>query len=172
MTNNVYEETSFTKGEADKQDRAKSEVAAGPPVVPVHTPAASFGGFLGTYSAIQRWVGKVNRANGWKRNKELLMEVVDGRGNEKLSAYARHIIAGNELALITSEASECLEGLRNSEGKSEHIEEFTNEEEEIADIVIRCMDYADERGLRIAEAILAKVAFNGTRGENHGGKLA
>lgn len=39
---------------------------------------------------------------------------------------------------------------------------------EIADIVIRCFDFADEAGFSLIEAILEKLAYNDTRAHMHG----
>lgn len=43
-------------------------------------------------------------------------------------------------------------------------------EAELADVVIRIMDYAKARGLLVAEAIIAKSEYNKTRPIKHGGK--
>lgn len=76
---------------------------------------------------------------------------------------------GELIALMHSELSEMLEGLRHP-GPSDHIPEFTAEEEEIADVFIRGMDYCQAYQLRLAEAILAKLEYNLTRIYRHGGK--
>jgi len=55
--------------------------------------------------------------------------------------------------------SEALEADRNHVEASEHIPEFTGIEEEIADVVIRCLDLADQFELRLPEAILAKHTY-------------
>jgi NTP pyrophosphatase (non-canonical NTP hydrolase) len=77
---------------------------------------------------------------------------------------------GEAVALIHSEASELLEAIRHGNPASGHIPEFTAAEEELADLVIRVMDFAAGRGHRLAEAILAKHVFNAHRPRMHGGK--
>ena len=77
---------------------------------------------------------------------------------------------GEIIALIHSELSEALEALRHGNGPDDHIPEFCGVEAELADVVIRIMDYGKARGLRIAEAIEAKIAYNAKRERMHGGK--
>lgn len=77
---------------------------------------------------------------------------------------------GELIALMHSELSEGLEAIRHGNGPSEHIPEFSGIEEELADVVIRIMDYSAARGLRLSKAILAKMEFNKGRAEMHGGK--
>jgi NTP pyrophosphatase (non-canonical NTP hydrolase) len=77
---------------------------------------------------------------------------------------------GEMIALMHSELSEALEALRHGNPASEHIPQFTGVEEELADVVIRIMDYALAKKHRVAEAIVAKIAFNAGREYMHGGK--
>lgn len=74
-----------------------------------------------------------------------------------------------KLALIHSEISEALEGIRKP-GPDKHCPEFTNEEIELADAIIRIMDYAKYFDLRLPEALIAKLQYNKTREHKHGGK--
>ncbi|MEN6532316.1 MAG: hypothetical protein ABFD89_01550 [Bryobacteraceae bacterium] len=75
---------------------------------------------------------------------------------------------GEALALIMSEACEGLEALRNGNGPSDHIPEFSLIEEELADVIIRTLDLAAGLNARIGEAIMAKIEFNAVRPHKHG----
>ena len=77
---------------------------------------------------------------------------------------------GEMIALMHSELSEALEGLRHGNPPSEHIGEFSAVEEELADVVIRIMDFAMARGHKVANAVIAKTEFNRGREYMHGGK--
>ncbi len=73
------------------------------------------------------------------------------------------------LLLQVSEIVEQFEGIRNNINTKpdEHCPEFCNEEIEMADLIIRILDYAAYRNLRIGEAILAKHSYNKTRPYKH-----
>lgn len=77
---------------------------------------------------------------------------------------------GEMIALMHSELSECLEALRHGNPPDSHIPEFKGSEAELADVVIRIMDYSAAKGLRVAEAIIAKSEYNKGREYKHGGK--
>jgi NTP pyrophosphatase (non-canonical NTP hydrolase) len=75
---------------------------------------------------------------------------------------------GLKLLLIVTELGELFEGVRKekAEAPDDHIPEFTYEEAEMADVVIRAMNYSTDRKLRLGAAILAKNEFNRHR-EDH-----
>jgi len=78
--------------------------------------------------------------------------------------------SGELIALMHSELSEALEALRNGNPKDDHIPEFSGLEAEFADVIIRIMDMSSALDLHVAEAIVAKIAYNKTRPFKHGGK--
>lgn len=76
-----------------------------------------------------------------------------------------------KIALISTEVGEAIEGLREGNPESEKIPEFSNLEEEFADIILRIMHLGYRMKLRIPEAIIEKDKYNNTRTHKHGGKL-
>lgn len=75
---------------------------------------------------------------------------------------------GEAIALMHSELSELLEGLRAGDPRSEKIPQFSQAEEEAADLVIRLMDTARGMGWKVGEAINAKMEYNRSRPHKHG----
>ncbi len=95
----------------------------------------------------QEEVADVNQANGWYDGSHTRTELI---------------------MLMVTELAEAVEALRHGNKPSEHIPAYTGEVEELADAVIRIMDYAARYDLPIAEAIEAKTQFNRGRGYKHG----
>jgi NTP pyrophosphatase (non-canonical NTP hydrolase) len=72
------------------------------------------------------------------------------------------------IARMHSELSEAVEAIRHGNPRSEKIPEFTNEEEELADCIIRILDYCGAKGYDIGGAIVAKSEYNEGRSYLHG----
>lgn len=69
---------------------------------------------------------------------------------------------GTMIALIHSEISEALEGIRKNLN-DDHLPSRKMVEVELADAIIRIMDYAGSRGLDVAGAIVEKLEYNQQR---------
>ncbi|CAK0743046.1 putative NTP pyrophosphohydrolase MazG catalytic core domain-containing protein [Azospirillaceae bacterium] len=94
-------------------------------------------------------IRKINEANGWKVTKP-----EDWTESEyKIPAI---------LALVHSEVSEALEDFRK--------DNRAHFAEEIADVMIRCLDLCAGQNIDIEKEILAKLEKNKLRGFRHGGK--
>lgn len=69
------------------------------------------------------------------------------------------------IALIHSEASEALEGVRKGL-MDDHLPHHKMETVELADIVVRVLDYAGGRGLDVGSALVEKLQYNTKRADH------
>lgn len=90
--------------------------------------------------------------------------------NQQHGFYDKPVEDGTRIALMHSELSEALDGIRHGEPPDDHIPQFTSTEAEFADVILRIMDMSAHRNLRVAEAVVAKLKYNATRPRMHGGK--
>jgi len=110
--------------------------------------------------------------------KDLSMEIFEnakahGFWEDRLSEQATSPIVERGLRaeclmLMITELTEAFEDIRNSKKQSDKIPSFTPMEEELADCVIRILDYAGGYGLALGPAIIAKMRYNKTRPYKHG----
>lgn len=133
--------------------------------------------FITALQEFQEEAAEINRKNGFSTDDPLLDEfekwfylnvdpVHNGETVDKfrpLFAAFRNARIGLKLALIMGELGETLEAVRKNLGPDSHCPEFSCEEIEAADIGIRLVNYSTDRKLRLAEAMVAKQAFNRDR---------
>lgn len=123
--------------------------------------------FVNGFREMQRSVSEWAERKGW--NKKFRRKIYEESENALRDSQIED--DGNEIALMHSELSEALEGMRSENPPSDKIPQFSSVEEEYADTIIRIMQHAEARGLRIAEALVAKMAYNEGRPYMHGRKF-
>ena len=79
--------------------------------------------------------------------------------NPSIETYA------TKIALIHSEVSEMLEGLRKGEA-DKHLINYSAEHVEAADVFIRLADYCGARGINLERLVMKKLMYNARR-EDH-----
>jgi NTP pyrophosphatase (non-canonical NTP hydrolase) len=72
---------------------------------------------------------------------------------------------GEMYALMHSELSEAFEGLRKNK-MDDHLPHRLSEEVELADVIIRILDYAGYKDLDLDGALAEKFAYNQTRADH------
>jgi NTP pyrophosphatase (non-canonical NTP hydrolase) len=77
---------------------------------------------------------------------------------------------GTKLALIHAEVSEALEAIRDGDPPDKHLPELNSVVVELADVVIRVMDFAQRHNYDLSTAIIRKAKYNLSRPHKHGGK--
>lgn len=124
--------------------------------------------FIQSFNELSELAYQNAREKGfWDDRNDLVM--VAGEYDPKLGEFAEKCVRSMNIALVHSEISEGLEGLRKNL-QDDKIPEFTMEEAEYADAIIRIMDMSAARELRVAEALVAKMEMNRGREFRHGNK--
>lgn len=102
----------------------------------------------------------------------LTLEVHENAINKGFYSTGREFNDAEKILLNVTELVEGFEAIRDGNEGMEcaKVPGITNLEEEIADAVIRAMDYAKAKGLNLGRAIVLKHRFNISRSFRHGGK--
>jgi NTP pyrophosphatase (non-canonical NTP hydrolase) len=136
----------------------------------------------GHFRDLQERIGAANRAKGFHDRGDKLRKVrvnagahfepTDDYRKEVEDDYRDYIVA--RLALIPTEVAEAIEEVRDGRGVTET---YYNDDKpgkpegvpsELADVVIRALDLAEEWGINLIEVIDEKLAYNATRARMHG----
>ena len=137
--------------------------------------------FVHAFNQQQRLVHLTAINKGWWDNSEeyktaisIIKEHVTNKEdrNQALDALA-HLDKRNDgemLCLMHTELSEALDALRHGNPADDKVPEYDSLTVELADVLIRVMDFAEFYNLPLAEAVVAKMEMNRGREYKHGNK--
>jgi NTP pyrophosphatase (non-canonical NTP hydrolase) len=137
--------------------------------VPVNLEAAA-ADFVESHNFLAAYHHEIMIEKGFWKSRDAIVLACKNEGGLELEKAARAAVNCQALALVATEVSEMVEGIRHGNGPDDKIPEFSAAEAEAADVYLRLMDLAHGNGWRIAEATIAKIAMNKTRAPMHGGK--
>jgi len=133
---------------------------------------------------LQQRIFNINESKGFHEDRPKPMRIGStlsgiAERNQRLANWQ-----GNKLMLIVSEVAEAQDEIRNGRAADETYYPTAQRDldgsvvggpfkpegvpSEIADVVIRCFDFAGTEGFNLAEIILEKLAYNETRPYKHG----
>lgn len=105
---------------------------------------------------------ETSRGKGWWHDRDNLALTKAGLAHVDIGC----------LALCVTELSEAIENIRAGYTPDDKIPQYSGLEAELADTVIRILDFASARKLNVVGAMFAKAEMNKGREHRHGGKLA
>jgi len=135
--------------------------------------------FLNSFNSIAAKIHETAIMKGWwdqKTAEDWMQEIA---GNGKIYSLIEAFEAGQAnpernkgemISLMHSELTECLEALRAGNPKDDKIPGHSGMAAELADTIIRIMDFDIAFGIGVANALIAKIEYNETRPYKHGGK--
>lgn len=98
---------------------------------------------------------------GWWKDLDNVLEVTPTEHHARIINW----YLASKIALIHSEASESLEGLRKGV-PDDHLPQYSMEFVEMADLLIRIFDYCGKCAIPIDEIVFAKLAYNADRADH------
>ena len=134
--------------------------------------------FEASFRQFAEKVHESNRGKGFYEEEHRGMHAYvkgEAEGDKELEELGTSLVRAKKiekLALIVTEVTEAIENLRKGGGGDDHLPEFDGDIVEMADVIIRAVDYAAAQGKEedLARALVMKFRYNKERPHKHGKK--
>lgn len=127
--------------------------------------------FKKEFKRFSKAMNRINEKKGFLEIDEQIEKLYENYGvPAELVDAIKQARTAQKLMLIVGELGEAIEALRHDNPPDNHIPKFSGMEAELADAVIRIQNLAENNRYRLADAIVAKAAYNSNRPYRHGGK--
>lgn len=145
---------------------------------------------MSNLNELAKQIHKNNVIKGFYEDGRKVQEFLEKNGTSEMVDIFKHMETGQRLALITSEVSEALEADRHkkefgnmAQSWKDRLLHKTDDEtfnaefkiivkdtkqDEIADVIIRCLDFCGANDIDIDFHIAAKLKYNSLREYKHG----
>jgi len=110
-------------------------------------------------------IGEFNKVQGWCKKSDEIVRVLKDAGREDLVPVFQNYLYAAMIALIHSELSEGLEGLRKNL-MDDHLTHRKMIAAEMADVQIRLFDLCDVLTIPLGDVVVEKDAYNHHRDDH------
>lgn len=128
---------------------------------------------IGVFDEMQQYCYLNAKDKGFWKEQEAVIAILRGANlnpqeEEKLVKAVDDAFFAMKGDLMHSELGERTEAQRKSLPSDKLPPPFTGEEEELADVIIRILDYAGRRRMKLGAAVMLKIRYNSGRPYMHG----
>lgn len=118
-----------------------------------------------TVGELCRFCANAATQSGWYDEFENIMGFLEKEMGPAQAAFFKKSFDGQRIALMHSELSEALEGIRKDKA-DDHLPHLSSAAVELADTLIRVFDFCGKNGIPLEEAIQQKLAYNAQRADH------